>query len=127
MSDGDHYQTLGITRGATPAEVRAAFVRLAKRHHPDMAGNLPWRLDEVRIAYRCLSNANTRAAHDRILAAREHDHFVRQARIAQRLRRYDRRHPHAPPRVPRRRRWRTLLVVVAGAAIVAQLSLRLIG
>ncbi len=127
MSGTDHYQTLGIPRSATPAEVRAAFVRLAKRHHPDMAGNLPWRLQEVRMAYRCLSDAEARAAHDRMLAAREHDHFARQARVAQRLRRYDRRHPHAPPRVPGRRRWRTLLVVMAGAAIVAQLSLRLIG
>lgn len=127
MTDIDHYQTLGIPRSANPAEVRAAFVRLAKRHHPDMASNLPWRLQEVRAAYRCLSDAETRAAHDRMLAAREYDHFARQARVAQRLRHYDRRHPHAPPRVPRRRRWRTLLVVMASAAIVAQLSLRLIG
>lgn len=127
MSDTDHYQTLGIPRSATPAEIRAAFVRLAKRHHPDMAGNLPWRLQEVRIAYRCLSDGKARVAHDRMLAMRERDHFARQARVAQRLRRYDRRHPHAPPRVPGRRRWRTLLVVMAGAAIVAQLSLRLIG
>uniref|UniRef100_A0A0E0JH26 J domain-containing protein n=1 Tax=Oryza punctata TaxID=4537 RepID=A0A0E0JH26_ORYPU len=32
---GDHYRTLGISRGARKAEVKAAFCRLAQLHHPD--------------------------------------------------------------------------------------------
>lgn len=31
----DPYQELGVSRGATPAELRKAFHKLAKKHHPD--------------------------------------------------------------------------------------------
>lgn len=31
----DHYQTLGVTRGAEAKEIRAAFFALSKRFHPD--------------------------------------------------------------------------------------------
>jgi hypothetical protein len=31
----DHYETLGVARDATSDEIRAAYVRLAKVHHPD--------------------------------------------------------------------------------------------
>ena len=32
----DPYSTLGITRSATPEDVRAAYRKLAKRYHPDL-------------------------------------------------------------------------------------------
>ena len=36
MVDGrDHYAVLGVARVATPAEVRKAYLELARRHHPD--------------------------------------------------------------------------------------------
>ena len=30
-----HYDTLDVSRTADPAEIRAAYLRLARRHHPD--------------------------------------------------------------------------------------------
>ncbi|MEP6639201.1 MAG: DnaJ domain-containing protein [Chloroflexota bacterium] len=36
--DADPYRTLGLSRGATPEEVKAAYRRLAKANHPDAAG-----------------------------------------------------------------------------------------
>ncbi|KAI4979415.1 hypothetical protein ZWY2020_016168 [Hordeum vulgare] len=32
---GDHYQTLGLGRDASKADIKNAFFRLAHRHHPD--------------------------------------------------------------------------------------------
>lgn len=31
----DHYRVLGVPRDADPARIRAAYLRLARRHHPD--------------------------------------------------------------------------------------------
>jgi hypothetical protein len=31
----DHYETLGVSRDATPEDIRAAYVQLAKVNHPD--------------------------------------------------------------------------------------------
>ena len=31
----DSYEVLGLHRGATDADVRTAYLRLAKKHHPD--------------------------------------------------------------------------------------------
>lgn len=31
----NHYDVLGVPMGADPAEIRRAYVRLARRHHPD--------------------------------------------------------------------------------------------
>ena len=35
----DPYQMLGVDRHSTPAQVRAAYLRLAKANHPDMQGD----------------------------------------------------------------------------------------
>lgn len=32
----DHYQTLGLTPGAGADEVRAAYLRRMREHHPDL-------------------------------------------------------------------------------------------
>src|SRR5207253_2233393 len=85
VSERNYYQVLGISRDASATEIRAAFVRLSKRHHPDLAGHMPARLAEVRQAYRCLADAQTRAAHDRAIAEVERAHLARQARIQRRL------------------------------------------
>jgi curved DNA-binding protein len=35
----DYYETLEVARTATPEEIKAAFRKLARRYHPDVAQN----------------------------------------------------------------------------------------
>ena len=125
MTGRDYYQVLGVARAATAGDIRAAYVRLSRRHHPDMEGQLPARLREVQQAYRCLSDEGRRAEHDRAILAGERLHAARQARVQRRLHGYDRRHPRHRPGPRRRWPWRRLLAIGAAAAI-AQLSWRLL-
>jgi len=131
MSRRNFYQVLGVPRTASSTDIRAAFVRLAKHHHPDHAGNageLPGRLQGVQEAYRCLSDDSARAAHDLALEEIERLHFARQRSVQHRLRRYDGRHPHPQPRPQpdlrsrlRAIRWRSLLVATVSATILARI------
>jgi hypothetical protein len=52
----DPYQTLGLSQGATPAEIKRAYRRLAKAYHPDSAGEraLP-RFLAIQAAYERLT------------------------------------------------------------------------
>ncbi len=144
MSQRDFYQVLGVARDASLPDIRAAFVRLAKHHHPDHARSaaLPGRLHEIQQAYRCLSEAGARARHDDELAESERLHIARQRRVQDRLARYDGRHarprsaphptartgPRAAPRPARRQgvsrgiRWRTVIMLVMSTAILASMS-----
>ena len=57
----DPYEVLGLERGATDAEVRAAYLRLAKKHHPDKKAQdkaSEWIFKEVQRAYETLRDAN---------------------------------------------------------------------
>ena len=50
----DPYEVLGLSRGATEADVRAAYLRLAKKHHPDKNPGdkaSEWIFKEVQRAY----------------------------------------------------------------------------
>lgn len=126
----DLYQVLGVSRTASRDEIRTAYIRLVRRHHPDGASvpaTLPSRLQEVQQAYRLLSDREGRARHDRTLDEHARAHFVRQRAMRRRLRRYDRRHPHAVPGAYRRFGWRSLLMVAGGVAIAARVSLQLLG
>jgi DnaJ-class molecular chaperone len=127
MTQRNFYQVLGVERDAAPGEVRAAYTRLARRHHPDIAGELPERLRDIQQAYRCLSDAGRRAEHDRALVDDERRHFARQRSIQRRLQGYDRRHPQAPLRIRRRWRWQPMLVATIGVAVVVRLSVGLFG
>uniref|UniRef100_A0A0D9XAJ6 J domain-containing protein n=1 Tax=Leersia perrieri TaxID=77586 RepID=A0A0D9XAJ6_9ORYZ len=58
------YDVLGLRAGATVREIKAAYRRLARERHPDVAGGA----DEfVRLhdAYATLSDPDTRARYDR--------------------------------------------------------------
>jgi DnaJ-class molecular chaperone len=61
-----HYTILGITRGATPERVRAAFRHLAKERHPDHAGEASApAFREIQHAYDVLSDPERRRRYDR--------------------------------------------------------------
>lgn len=66
----DYYRILGVSRGASPDEIKRAFRRLARRHHPDVS-NEPdaARFREIVEAYETLSDERRRRVYDARLAA----------------------------------------------------------
>lgn len=67
MAD-DPYQILGVKRDATDAEIRTAYRKLAKRHHPDLNPGKPEaaeRFKQINAANDLLSDAQKRGRYDR--------------------------------------------------------------
>ncbi|HXH96140.1 MAG TPA: DnaJ domain-containing protein, partial [Gaiellaceae bacterium] len=66
-TDRDYYELLGVPRGASEADVKKAFRRLARELHPDVsdAPDAQERFREVVEAYEVLSKAETRELYDR--------------------------------------------------------------
>ena len=60
----DYYQTLGVTRKASPEEIKQAFIRLAKVHHPDKGGDEA-KFKEINEAFQVLGSAEKRAHYDK--------------------------------------------------------------
>ena len=64
----DHYHLLGIRSDATPAQIRSAYRRAARTHHPDLNPgdtDAADRFKQVQEAYEVLSDPARRAAYDR--------------------------------------------------------------
>lgn len=64
----DPYQVLGVTKSADAEEIKKAFRRLAKKHHPDQNRDDPKAKEafaEVNAAYEILGDAAKRAQFDR--------------------------------------------------------------
>jgi molecular chaperone DnaJ len=63
----DHYATLGVARGATNEEIKRAYRRLAREHHPDANRDDPEaedRFKDVTRAYEVLSDPQKRQHYD---------------------------------------------------------------
>ena len=63
----DPYGLLGVPRGATDDDIRKAYRRLARKHHPDANPNAPQaeeRFKEIQQAHEILSNPKKRRAYD---------------------------------------------------------------
>lgn len=62
-----YYDVLGITPKATHKQIKDAFYRLSKTHHPDMSGDIAsvGKFQEISEAYEVLGNHFSRKKYDR--------------------------------------------------------------
>ena len=69
MEYKDYYKVLGVEKTATEKEIKQAFRRLARQHHPDVNPNDPQaeeRFKEINEAYEVLSDPEKRGKYDQL-------------------------------------------------------------
>jgi DnaJ-class molecular chaperone len=69
MEFRDYYKTLGVERGATAAEIKSAYRKLARKHHPDVSSNkkdADRLFKEVNEAYQVLRDPEKRKKYDEL-------------------------------------------------------------
>lgn len=69
MDYKDYYKILGVDRKASDDDIRKAYRKLAKQHHPDYNPNnkqAEERFKEINEAYEVLSDAKKRSHYDRL-------------------------------------------------------------
>jgi curved DNA-binding protein len=73
----DYYETMGVPKTATETEIKKAFRKLARQHHPDMAKErdkkaAEAKFKEINEAYEVLSDPEKRKKYDTLGADWEH-------------------------------------------------------
>ncbi len=68
MPERSHYDVLGVSPTARPEAIRRAYLRQARRWHPDRPSGDPEQMRAVNQAWQVLGDLRSRAAYDRTLA-----------------------------------------------------------
>ena len=63
MEFKDYYQVLGVERGAPEADIKKAYRKLVRKHHPDVnkAADAQVRMQELNEAWEVLQDPEQRA------------------------------------------------------------------
>jgi molecular chaperone DnaJ len=81
MANKDYYQILGVNRNASEKEIKQAYRRLARKHHPDLNPgdkSAEARFKEMNAAYQVLSDPEKRKKYDQFGDQWEHaDQFAK--------------------------------------------------
>src|ERR1700722_3757679 len=67
MAQSDYYQSLGVERGASEDDIRKAYRKLARKHHPDLNPGdkaAEDRFKKVQEAYDVLSDSKKKQMYD---------------------------------------------------------------
>ncbi len=74
MEYKDYYKILDVDRGASQAEIKRAYRKLARKYHPDVSkeADAKSRFQDVAEAYHVLKDAKRRAAYDQLGTGWQH-------------------------------------------------------
>ncbi|MCW3489320.1 molecular chaperone DnaJ [Dethiobacter alkaliphilus] len=78
MAKRDYYEVLGVSKDASPEEIKKAYRRLARKYHPDVNPDdksAEEKFKEVKDAFDVLSDSNRRAQYDQFGHAAEEGGF----------------------------------------------------
>ena len=71
MADKNYYDILGVSKDASPEEIKSAYRKLAKKYHPDInkEADSAEKFKEVNEAYECLSDPQKKSNYDQFGSA----------------------------------------------------------